>query len=47
MKGSVFMEFLRISDFAKAIGVSTDTLRIWDKKGVLKPHHLMPNGTRN
>jgi len=40
------MEFLTISEFAKAIGVAEVTLRQWDKSGKLKPHHRMPGGKR-
>lgn len=40
------MEFLKISEFSMAIGVSTSTLRQWDKKGILTPHHKTPYGYR-
>lgn len=39
------MQFYRINEFAHMIGVSKNTLRNWDEKGILKPHHKMPNGT--
>jgi len=34
---SVNMNMYRIGQFSKLIGVSIDTLREWDKKGILKP----------
>lgn len=38
--------FYTITEFAKEIGVSPQTLRIWDKKGILKPHHVGMGGRR-
>lgn len=35
-------EFLTTTQFAKAIGVHPDTIRRWDKQGLLKPNHIMP-----
>lgn len=28
---------------AKALGVTKDTIRRWDKKGILKPTYIVPN----
>lgn len=39
-------EYLSIQEFAKAIGVCTQTVRRWDKQGKLKPNHKTPNGYR-
>lgn len=38
--------YYTISEFAKLICVSSCTLRNWDKKGILKPHHRTPSGYR-
>lgn len=38
--------YFKISEFAQLIGVSTSTLREYDKTGVLKPHHRSPSGYR-
>ena len=35
-----------IREFSKILGVSAQTLRNWDKKGTLKPHHTSSNGYR-
>lgn len=40
------MEFYKIGEFAKRIGVSCVTLRTWDEKGLLVPHHVSPSGYR-
>ncbi len=40
------MKYYSIGKFAKLIGKTTQTLRDWDKKGVLKPHHVAPSGYR-
>lgn len=39
-------QFYKISEFARLIGVSSATLRVWDEKGLLKPHHISPYGYR-
>lgn len=39
-------EFLKSGEFAELIGVSASTLRRWDERDVLKPHHRSPNGQR-
>ena len=39
-------EMLRVSDVARALGVSEQTIRMWDKKGILKPSHIMGRGMR-
>lgn len=39
-------ELLSISSAANYIGVSVQTLRNYDKKGILKPAYVMPSGIR-
>ena len=39
-------QFLTVDEFAKKIGVHPQTLRAWDKNGVLIPHHKTPSGRR-
>ncbi|MBQ7564639.1 MAG: MerR family DNA-binding transcriptional regulator [Lachnospiraceae bacterium] len=39
-------EFLSIGEFAKLIQVSVSTLRNWEKKGRLLPHHRTAGGQR-
>lgn len=38
--------YYTIHKFSKLVGKSADTLRRWDKKGILKPHHTSTNGYR-
>ncbi len=38
--------FYKIGDFARKLGVSTGTLRNWERTGILKPHHISPTGYR-
>ena len=40
------MKYYTIGEFSKLIGRTSQTLRDWDKKGVLKPHHIAPSGYR-
>lgn len=40
------MEYYSINKFAKIISVTPQTLRNWDKKGKLHPHHTSSNGYR-
>ena len=40
------MKYYSIGEFAKLIGKTIQTLRNWDSKGVLKPHHVTSGGTR-
>lgn len=40
------MNYYSISEFSKILGVSAQTLRNWDKKGKLAPHHTSSNGYR-
>ena len=40
------MKFYAIGEFSKLIGKTPQTLRNWDKKGVLKPHHITASGYR-
>ena len=40
------MKFYRISEFARALGISSSTLRNWEKMGLLLPHHKTPTGYR-
>ena len=46
LKEVIFMKIYKIGEFAKLIGKSTQTLRRWDWKGILKPHHISPMGIR-
>ncbi len=39
-------KFLTVDEFAKLIGVHPQTVRTWDKAGVLCPHHKTPSGRR-
>lgn len=38
--------FYKTGEFARLIGVSAVTLRSWDEKGLLRPHHVSPSGYR-
>lgn len=40
------MKYYTVGEFAKLIGRNPQTLREWDKKDVLKPHHIAPSGYR-
>jgi len=40
------MELMSIGKFAKALGVSTHTLRVWHKEGELIPQSVTKGGTR-
>lgn len=40
------MKYYSIGEFSKLIGKSSQTLRVWDKKGIFKPHHVAPTGYR-
>ncbi|MDT3701032.1 MAG: IS607 family transposase [Thermincola sp.] len=40
------MKYYTIRDFAKLIGKTPQTLRNWDRKEILKPHHTSTNGYR-
>ena len=40
------MRYYRISEFARLVGVSSATLRVWEKVGKLVPHHKTPSGYR-
>ena len=40
------VRFLTISEFARRIGVSMQTLRNWHRDGKLCPHHVTPTGHR-
>lgn len=40
------MKYYSIGKFATLIGKSTQTLRAWDKKGILIPKHVTDGGTR-
>lgn len=39
-------QYYKIGEFARLIGVSSATLRVWDEKGLLNPHHVSPSGYR-
>ena len=38
--------YLTSTQFAQAVGVHPNTVRLWEKKGVLMPHHKTPFGNR-
>ena len=40
------MKYYSIGEFANQIGKTVQTLRNWDNKGTLKPHHVTVGGTR-
>lgn len=40
------VKFMTVDEFAKKIGVHPQTVRAWDKSGVLIPHHKTPSGRR-
>lgn len=40
------IKFLSVKEFADAIGVHPQTVRMWDKDGTLKAHHRTPGGQR-
>lgn len=40
------MKFYTIGKFSKLIGKTPQTLRNWDKEGILKPHHITASGYR-
>jgi len=40
------MKYYSIGNFAKKIGKSVSTLRVWDEKNILKPHHITQSGHR-
>jgi predicted site-specific integrase-resolvase len=39
-------EYYKIGKFAKLIGVTQETLRNWDRRGQLRPHHIGQGGFR-
>lgn len=45
-KTSIVKQYYSIKEFAELIGVSQNSLRLWDKNGKLKPHHLTTGGHR-
>ena len=40
------MQFYKVSEFASLIGVTAVTLRSWERRGWLIPHHKSPSGYR-
>ena len=40
------VKFLTVDEFAKRIGVHPQTVRAWDKSGMLVAHHKTPSGRR-
>ncbi len=40
------MKYYSIGKFEKKIGKTVQTLRNWDNKRSLKPHHITEGGTR-
>lgn len=39
-------QYIKISEFSKLVGVSCVTLRDWERRGWLVPHHRTPSGYR-
>ena len=46
MEDLFMSKYYSINKFSKILGVSDQTLRNWDKKGKLHPHHTSSNGYR-
>lgn len=46
MEDLLMSKYYSINKFSKILGVSAQTLRNWDKKGKLHPHHTSSNGYR-
>mgnify|MGYP000804863378 FL=1 len=46
MENLFMSKYYSINKFSKILGVSAQTLRNWDKKGKLHPHHTSSNGYR-
>ena len=46
MENLFMSKYYSINKFSKILGVSAQTLRNWDKKGKLHPHHTFSNGYR-
>lgn len=42
----IILQFYKTGEFAKIIGISTVTLRKWERQGKLIPHHRSPTGYR-
>ena len=42
----IMSKYYSINKFSKILGVSAQTVRNWDKKGKLHPHHTSSNGYR-
>jgi len=40
------MKYYSIGEFAELIGKTAQTLRNWDKRDILKPHHITDSGYR-
>lgn len=40
------IKYMTVYEFASKIGVHPQTVRKWDREGVLKPHHVLPSGRR-
>ncbi len=40
------IKYMTVAEFASKIGVHPQTVRKWDREGVLKPHHVLPSGRR-
>jgi DNA-binding transcriptional MerR regulator len=40
------LKYYKAGEFARLIGITSVTLRAWDERGWLKPHHRSPSGYR-
>jgi DNA-binding transcriptional MerR regulator len=39
-------KYMSVAEFAGRIGTHPQTVRRWDREGILKPHHVLPSGRR-
>lgn len=39
-------KYMSVAEFARRIGTHPQTVRRWDREGILKPHHVLPSGRR-
>lgn len=39
-------KYMTVAEFALRVGVHPQTVRKWDRNGIIKPHHVLPSGRR-